>query len=90
MMAALILTGGRSLLTENSMDHESREGVGCGRDRRREREVVTSVFRVTRRNTFHKQCRAAAYAFPLDEFDRGGRPADRNAGSSESEASGPA
>ena len=29
---------------------------------------------VTRRNTFHKEYRAAAYAFSLDDFDRGGRP----------------
>ena len=32
------------------------------------------MFGVTRRTTFHKQYRAAAYAFPLAEFNRGGRP----------------
>lgn len=36
-----------------------------------------SVFGVTRRNTFHKQYRGAAYAFPLDEFNHGGRPVER-------------
>jgi hypothetical protein len=41
-----------------------------------DRDLVASVFGVTRRNTFHKQYRAAAYAFPLDEFNRGGRPAE--------------
>ena len=36
------------------------------------------MFGVTSRNTFHKQYRAAAYAFPLDEFNRGGRPVKRD------------
>jgi len=36
------------------------------------------VFGVTRRNTFHKEYRAAAYVFPLDEFNGGGRPVERS------------
>ncbi|EMA70400.1 hnh endonuclease [Halorubrum kocurii JCM 14978] len=36
------------------------------------------MFGVTRRNTFHKEYRGAAYAFPLDEFNRGGRPAEQD------------
>ncbi|WP_276414149.1 HNH endonuclease [Haloarcula halobia] len=47
-------------------------------DRGCSREHVASVFDVSRRNTFHKQYRAAAYAFPLDEFSRGGRPVERD------------
>jgi hypothetical protein len=54
-------------------------------DRGCDRELVSDVFGITRRNTFHKQYRAAAYAFPLDEFDRGERPAGRDSESNEGE-----
>lgn len=63
--------GDRALALQRAEDELVRRALDRGCDR----ELVASVFGVTRRNTFHKQYRAAAYAFPLDEFDRGGRPA---------------
>jgi len=60
----------RALAFQRAEDELVRRALDRGCDRER----VSSVFGVTRRNTFHKQYRAAAYAFPLDKFNRGGRP----------------
>ncbi len=60
----------RALALQRAEDELVRRALARGCDR----DLVGSVFGVTRRNTFHKQYRAAAYAFPLDEFNRGGRP----------------
>jgi hypothetical protein len=62
----------RALAFQRAEDEMVRRALDRGCDR----ELVGSVFGVTRRNTFHKQYRARAYAFPLDEFNRGGRPVD--------------
>ena len=64
----------RALAFQRAEDELVRRALARGCDR----DLVGSVFGVTRRNTFHKQYRAAAYVFPLDEFDRGGRPAERD------------
>jgi len=71
----------RALAFQRAEDERVRRALDRGCDR----ELVASVFGVTRRNTFHKQYRAAAYAFPLDDFDRGGRPAGRNGESNDRE-----
>ena len=39
-----------------------------------DRSAVTAVFGISRRTTFNKVKRAYAYDFPLDAFERGGRP----------------
>ncbi len=62
----------RALALQRAEDELVRRALDRGCDR----QLVASVFGVTRRNTFHKQYRAAAYRFPLDEFDRGGRPVE--------------
>lgn len=62
----------RALALQRAEDELVRRALARGCDR----DLVGSVFGVTRRNTFHKQYRAAAYAFPLDEFNRGGRPVE--------------
>ncbi|WP_459890122.1 hypothetical protein [Halostagnicola bangensis] len=64
----------RALAFQRAEDELVRRALDRGCDR----ELVGSVFGVTRRNTFHKQYRAAAYAFPLDEFNRGGRPVEQD------------
>ena len=64
----------RALAFQRAEDELVRRALDRGCDR----ELVGSVFVVTRRNTFHKQYRAAAYAFPLDEFNRGGRPVEQD------------
>ena len=69
----------RALALQRAEDELVRRALDRGCDR----ELVASVFGVTRRNTFHKQYRAAAYAFPLDDFDRGGRPTARDAESND-------
>ena len=71
--------GDRALALQRAEDELVRRALDRGCDR----ELVASVFGVTQRNTFHKQYRAAAYAFPLDEFDRGGRPAGSDGTSKE-------
>lgn len=73
----------RALAFQRAEDERVRRALNRGCDR----EHVGSVFGVTRRNTFHKQYRAAAYAFPLDKFNRGGRPVEQ-ADSSDATASG--
>lgn len=78
--------GDRALALQRAEDELVRRALDCGCDR----ELVASVFGVTRWNTFHKQCRAAAYAFPIDEFNRGGRPAGRDGESREDGSDGPA
>ena len=78
--------GDRALALQRAEDELVRRALDRGCDR----ELVASVFGITRRNTFHKQYRAAAYAFPLDEFDRGGRPPDRDEEASEAEDGVPA
>ena len=62
----------RALALQRAEDELVRRALARGCDR----DLVGSVFGVTRRNTFHKQYRGAAYVFPLDEFDRGGRPVE--------------
>ncbi|EMA70396.1 hnh endonuclease [Halorubrum kocurii JCM 14978] len=62
----------RALALQRAEDELVRRALARGCDR----DLVGSVFGVTRRNTFHKQYRAAAYAFPLGEFNRGGRPVE--------------
>jgi hypothetical protein len=66
--------GDRALALQRAEDELVWRALDCECDR----ELVASVFGVTRRNTLHKQYRAAAYAFPLDDFDRGGRPTGRD------------
>jgi hypothetical protein len=73
--------GDRALALQRAEDELVRRALDRGCDR----GLVASVFGVTRRNTFHKEYRAAAYAFPLDDFDRGGRPAGRDGEASEAE-----
>ena len=78
--------GDRAVALQRAEDEFVRRVLDCGCDR----ELVSDVVGVTRRNTFHKQYRAAVYAFPLDEFDRGGRPSNGDAEANESGVSGPA
>ena len=69
----------RAVALQRAEDVLVRRALNRGCDR----EFVASVFEVTQRNTFHRQYRAAAYGFPVDEFDRGGRPVERDAESGE-------
>ena len=58
------------LLLQRMEDEQVRQALDRGCDR----TDVMDVFDVSRRTTFHKEKRACAYDFPLDAFDRGGRP----------------
>ncbi|WP_302081081.1 HNH endonuclease [Salinibaculum rarum] len=60
------------LLLQRMEDEQVRQALERGCDR----SNVIEVLGVSRRTTFHKHKRACAYAFPLDAFSRGGRPAD--------------
>ncbi len=59
------------LLLQRMEDEQVRRALERGVDRR----VIMDVLDVSRRSTFYKQKRARAYDFPLDAFNRGGRPA---------------
>lgn len=58
------------LLLQRMEDEQVRQALARGDDRR----AIMAVLDVSRRSTFYKQKRARAYDFPLDAFNRGGRP----------------
>ncbi|MBP1988058.1 hypothetical protein [Halolamina salifodinae] len=60
------------LLLQRAADERVRRALerGCSRS------DVVSVLDVSRRTTFYKHKRAAAYGFPLDALSTGGRPTD--------------
>ncbi len=60
------------LLLQRMEDEQVRQAIDRGCDR----SDIMDVFDVTRRTTFHKEKRAAAYDFPLAAFSRGGRPTE--------------
>ena len=62
--------------TQQLLQRAEDERVRQALDRGCDRHVVSDVFDVTRRTTFNKHKRAAAYDFPLDAITRGGRPTD--------------
>ncbi|WP_229112163.1 HNH endonuclease [Halapricum desulfuricans] len=58
------------ILLQRAADERVRQALERGYDR----DVVANVFDISKRTTFYKEKRAAAYAFPLEAFDgRGGR-----------------
>lgn len=59
-------------LLQRAADERVRQALARGCDR----EVVADVMDVHPRTTWNKEKRARAYEFPLDAFNRGGRPAD--------------
>ena len=59
-----------ALLLQRAEDELVRRALARGCDR----SAVSDAFGITERATFQKEYRAYAYAFPLDEFSRGGRP----------------
>lgn len=68
-------------LVQRVEDEQVRQALERGYNR----EVVTDVFDVSRRTTFHKEKRARAYGFPLDAFRRGGNGGQHPAGSAAGE-----
>lgn len=58
------------LLVQRMEDEQVRQALARGEDRR----AIMGVLGVSRRSTFYKEKRARAYDFPLDAFNRGGRP----------------
>lgn len=58
------------LLVQRVEDEQVRRALARGCDR----QAVMDVLGVSRRSTFYKETRAQAYDFPLDAFNRGGRP----------------
>ena len=60
------------LLLQRMEDEQVRQALGRGCDR----SDIIDVLNVSRRTTFNKKKRACAYDFPLDAFNRGGRPTD--------------
>ncbi len=73
-----------ALLLQRAEDELVRRALARGSDR----APVSDAFGITRRATFYKEYRAYAYAFPLDSFSRGGRPAADQGDRGEDEASG--
>ena len=72
------------LLLQRMEDEQVRQAIGRGCDR----SDIIDVFDVTRRTTFHKEKRAAAYDFPLDAFSRGGRPTNAERSQRDADAPG--
>ncbi len=60
------------LLLQRAEDEQVLQALDRGCDR----HVISDVLDVTRRTTFNKHKRAAAYDFPLDAITRVGRPTD--------------
>jgi hypothetical protein len=60
------------LLLQRMEDEQVRQALDRGCDR----SDVIDVLGISRRTTFYKKKRACAYDFPLDAFNRGGRPTD--------------
>ncbi|NIC00955.1 HNH endonuclease [Halobacterium sp. R2-5] len=58
------------VLLQRMEDEQVRRALARGCDR----QAVMDVLGVSRRSTFYKEKRAQAYDFPLDAFNRGGRP----------------
>ncbi|MGB9966449.1 hypothetical protein [Halobacterium hubeiense] len=69
------------LLLQRMEDEQVRRALERGADRR----AIMAVLDVSRRSTFYKQKRARAYDFPLDAFNRGGRPPTEARGSGSDE-----
>jgi 5-methylcytosine-specific restriction endonuclease McrA len=60
----------QQLLLQRMEDEQVRQAL----ERDCDRSAVTAVFGISRRTTFNKVKRAYAYDFPLEAFERGGRP----------------
>ena len=74
--------------TQQLLQRAEDERVRQALDRGCDRHVVSDVFDVTRRTTFNKHKRAAAYDFPLDAITRGGRPTDAERSQRDADAPG--
>ena len=72
----------RKLLLQRATDERLRRALerGCSR------VDVAAVLDISKRSTFYKRKRAAAYDFPLEAFNRGGRPTAAEAGEETEEA----
>ncbi|MFA9503764.1 HNH endonuclease [Natrinema sp. H-ect1] len=60
------------LLLQRMEDEQVRQAL----ERNSDRTAITDVLGISRRTTFNKHKRACAYDFPLDVFNRGGRPSE--------------